>query len=58
VTDSADVREAVEQFGDMIRGETLATESRLSALDGAEPVELGLGDASVQIYVAVLSSPV
>ncbi len=54
LTDSADVREAVEQFADMIRGETLATELLLATIDAAEPQELSLGDDIVQLHVAVV----
>ncbi len=54
MTKSADVHEAVEQFGDMIRGETLATELVLAPFDGVEPQELALGADVVQLFVAVV----
>jgi isoleucyl-tRNA synthetase len=51
VTDSAEIRRAVEQFNDYIRGETLAIRLKLGPIDGVEPVEVKIGDDTLQLYV-------
>ena len=56
VTESAELKAAIEQFGDYIRGETLAVEIELDEpLPGVEPVEVEWRDASryVDLYVKV-----
>ena len=51
VTDSAELRAAIEQFADYIRGETLAVELVLHALPGVEPVAVEIAGESVRLYV-------
>ena len=48
VTDSEELRAAIEQFRDYIQGETLAVELGLAAVSGAEPVETTIGDGSLR----------
>jgi isoleucyl-tRNA synthetase len=51
VTDSPDVRRAIERFRDHIVQETLATRMVFERLPGAEAFEAKLGDAALQLYV-------
>ncbi len=51
-TEDAEVKQAVEQFGEMIRGETLAVELLSGSLEGVEPVEREVNEAATLIYVA------
>jgi isoleucyl-tRNA synthetase len=53
VSESAEIRRAIEQFGDYIRGETLATVLRMGAIEGAEASEMKLGDDVAQLYVRI-----
>ena len=53
VSDSADIRAAMESFGDYIRTETLATDLMNGQLAGVEPLELDLGGEKVTLYVKV-----
>src|SRR5262249_40232348 len=53
VTESAEIRRALEQFADYIRGETLAVTIKLGPLDGVEPIEFKIGDEMLKIYVRV-----
>jgi isoleucyl-tRNA synthetase len=55
VTDSAEIRRAVEQFGDYIKGETLATALKIGPLDGAEPTEVKIGEETLQLYVRIVN---
>ena len=50
-TDSADLRAAIEQFADYIRGETLSERLRLDPLPKAESVDLELAGAVVRLQV-------
>ena len=54
VTDDAPLNDAVKQFIDYIRGETLAVELGLKAVDGSEPVELKLAGYEIKLYVKVV----
>ena len=54
VTDSAEIRRAVEQFSDYIRSETLAVSIVLGPLDGVAPIEIKIGDDSLQLYVRIV----
>jgi isoleucyl-tRNA synthetase len=54
VTDSAELRAAIEQFTDYIRGETLAAELRHSVLPDVQSVDFQVGDAPVSLYVKAL----
>ncbi len=54
VTESAEIRRAVEQFGDYIRSETLAVSIVLGPLDGVAPIEIKIGDDSLQLYVRIV----
>ncbi|HQU42904.1 MAG: isoleucine--tRNA ligase [Planctomycetia bacterium 21-64-5] len=53
VTDSADVRRAIDGFGDYIRSETLAVAIRNSALAAEEPTTVDVAGQKVTIYVKV-----
>ena len=53
VTEAADVRAAVEQFGDYIGRETLATEIASEPLSGVTPAEATLKGQPLAIYVRV-----
>jgi isoleucyl-tRNA synthetase len=52
-TESAELRSAIAQFSDYIRGETLALELKPEALPGAEPVDLKVGDFAATLFVEV-----
>jgi isoleucyl-tRNA synthetase len=53
VTESSELRAAIEKFADYIKKETLASSLVFEPLAGVEPVELKLGDASLQLFVRV-----
>jgi len=53
VTDSAELRSAVEQFGDYIRGETLAVEMDYTAMPGVEAVDIDVAGYSAMLYIMV-----
>jgi isoleucyl-tRNA synthetase len=53
VTDSRELRAAVEQFRDYVQGETLAVEIHLTPVTGAEPVEVKVADYTVTLYIKV-----
>lgn len=55
VTDSAELKAAIEGFADYIRGETLAVEIKQDALHDIEPVGVELADYRAQLYMAVAS---
>ncbi|MEE8451250.1 MAG: isoleucine--tRNA ligase, partial [Thermoguttaceae bacterium] len=55
VTDSKEIRTAVEQFADYIRGETLAIELGTTIVPDAEPVELKVAGSELTLYVKVAS---
>jgi isoleucyl-tRNA synthetase len=50
-TDSAKVRQAIEENRDYLQGETQAARLVLEPLSGVEPIEVKLGGESVQLYV-------
>ncbi len=52
-TDSAELRAAVEQFADYIRGETLAEELTFSPLAGEEPLETDVAGYAAKLYIKV-----
>jgi isoleucyl-tRNA synthetase len=54
VTESADLRAAIEAFADYIQGETLAVELKYEPIAGAEAVEAKAGDDAVTVYVQVV----
>jgi isoleucyl-tRNA synthetase len=51
VTDSAELRAAIEQFRDYIMQETLADSLRLERLQDVEFVEVQIGDTTAMLYV-------
>ncbi len=51
VTDSAEIRRAVEQFNGYIRSETLATVLKIGPIDGVEPIEVKIGEDAIQLFV-------
>jgi isoleucyl-tRNA synthetase len=53
VTDSAELKEAIEQFADYIRGETLATELTSTPLTDADPLAVELVDFTATVYLKV-----
>lgn len=52
-TDSADLRAAIEKFGDYIARETLADSIVLGAIAGVEPVEVKVGEAIAKLYIRI-----
>jgi isoleucyl-tRNA synthetase len=54
VTESEELRTAVTDFGDYIRGETLAIELRLETLEGIASVDTTVAGYSVDLYVKVV----
>jgi isoleucyl-tRNA synthetase len=55
VTDSAELRAAIEKFRDYIMAETLAVSIGFEPLPGVEPVEVEIGDFQATIYIKVRS---
>ena len=53
VTDSAELKAAIEQFADYIRAETLTVDLRLEPLANVEPVDVSIGDFRAAICVQV-----
>jgi isoleucyl-tRNA synthetase len=56
LTDSAELRGAVEQFREYVQRETLAVELTFEPISGAEPEELKVGDYPATLYVAVVGT--
>ncbi|HXT59543.1 MAG TPA: isoleucine--tRNA ligase [Pirellulales bacterium] len=56
VAESAELRGAVEQFGDYLKAETLAVELKLGPIAGVEPVELDLAGYKLSLFVQVVSA--
>jgi isoleucyl-tRNA synthetase len=56
VAESAELRGAVEQFGDYLKAETLAVELKLGPIAGVEPVELDLAGHKLSLFVQVVSA--
>ncbi len=55
VTESSEVRQAVELFHDYIKEETLAERISLEPIDGIDQVDVKIGEFEVVIYVKVVS---
>ncbi|MGA2616647.1 MAG: class I tRNA ligase family protein [Thermoguttaceae bacterium] len=53
VTEAEDLRAAIEQFADYIRGETLAVALHFDAIPGTEPVEVKVDEFPAVLYVKV-----
>jgi isoleucyl-tRNA synthetase len=51
VTESAEIRRAVEQFAEYIKGETLASALKLEPLKNVEAVEVKLGEDTFELFV-------
>jgi isoleucyl-tRNA synthetase len=51
VTDSAELKAAIEQFDGYIRGETLTVQLKYGVIPGAEPLETTIGDHPITLYV-------
>ena len=56
VTESEELRAAVEQFREYLRGETLAIEIVLGPLPDVEPVEIEVAGHRVMLYVKVVGT--
>jgi isoleucyl-tRNA synthetase len=56
VTDSAELRAAVEQFVEYIKGETLAIELAFEPIEGIEPAELKVTGELIQLYIKVVAN--
>ncbi|HKD37465.1 MAG TPA: isoleucine--tRNA ligase, partial [Pirellulales bacterium] len=54
VTDSAELKAAIEQFADYIRGETLAVELAFEKLPDVELVKVATGDHGVELYIRIV----
>jgi isoleucyl-tRNA synthetase len=54
VTESAELKAAIEQFRDYIMQETLATQLQFVELSGVEPVEVNVGEHRLALYVKVV----
>jgi isoleucyl-tRNA synthetase len=54
VTDSPELRAAVEQYRDYIMSETLAVSIAFEPIAGVEPVTIEVGDYAAQLYVRVV----
>ncbi len=54
VTDSAELRAAIEQFRDYIMTETLAVSIGFEPLAGVEPVDVEIGDYRARLYTRVV----
>ena len=55
VTDSAELRTAIEQFGDYIMAETLAVSIAFEPIPGVKPVTVEIGDYRAELYVRVVT---
>ncbi len=56
VTDSAELRAAIEQFCDYVMTETLAVSIRFEPIAGVESVDIEIGDYRAQLYIRVVPS--
>ena len=54
VTESRDLRQAIEKFIDYIKAETLAINVVFEPLGGVEPAEVKLGDWSLRVFLSVV----
>ena len=57
VTDSPELRAAIEQFRDYIMTETLAVSIGFGPIAGAEPVDVEIGDYRAELYIRVVPKP-
>ena len=55
VSDSAELRAAIEQFCEYIMTETLAVSISFEPISGVEPVEVEIGDYRAQLYLRVVN---
>jgi isoleucyl-tRNA synthetase len=55
VSDSAELRAAIEQFCEYIMTETLAVSISFEPISGVEPVEVEIGDYRTQLYLRVVN---
>jgi len=55
VTDSEEIRRAVEQFAAFISSETLAVVLKLGPLEGVEPIEIKIGEETAQLYIRIVN---
>ena len=54
VTESAELKQAIEQFADYIKGETLAVDAGYSVIPEVEAINTQIGDDSLTLYVKVV----
>jgi isoleucyl-tRNA synthetase len=54
VTDFSELKSAIEQFADFIRGETLAVDLVFASLADVEPVDVKIGDDAVRLFLRVV----
>jgi isoleucyl-tRNA synthetase len=54
VTESPELRAAIEQFGEYVRSETLAVEIVLGPLPGVELIEVDVASYPTALYVKVI----
>ena len=54
VTESAELRAAIEPFRDYIMTETLAVSIGFKPMPGVEPVDVEIGDYRAQLYIRVM----
>jgi isoleucyl-tRNA synthetase len=54
VTESSELRQALEKFIDFIKAETLAVKLVFEPLPGVEPVEAKLGEWSLKVFLRVV----
>jgi isoleucyl-tRNA synthetase len=52
-TESAELKSAIEQFGEYIRNETLAVELQMAVLSGCESLETKIGDDTIVLSIRV-----
>ena len=57
VTESAELRAAIEQFRDYIMTETLAVSIGFEPMAGVEPVDVEIGDYRAQLYIRRHAAP-
>ena len=54
VTESPELRNAVELFGDYIAAETLAASIALGPIAGVEPITISVGEFTAELYIRVV----
>ena len=55
VTESPELRTAIEKFNDHIAGETLADRIELAPIEGCTPSQASVGGQEVALYLRVVS---